>query len=96
MSNVAHEKFSPTQINDQQLENSIQNFKKPSSFRSFRLNFSLLSKTHHKNDHDENISRENCHQKLTFLQRLDMLRRSFHIGKRNLSHKHHTDLLSDE
>lgn len=78
--------------NDQQLNNNnTQNPQKKNLNRLFRINFSILSKKH-----PENQEHENQNKKLTFRQRFNSLRRSFHLGNRNLFYKDKNHLLSNE
>lgn len=87
----------PTEIDPdrEQLENNKQHFN-----RSIRTRFSFLRKKQAtipevQNDENHN-NHENSNQKLTFTQRFNSLRRSFHIGNRNSSNKGKLHLLSDE
>jgi hypothetical protein len=73
----------PIEINPEQ----SQNFN-----RSFRTRFSFLRKKRPDNQPDENPT---TNQKLTLTQRLNSLRRSFHIGNRNSSNKGKRYLLSN-
>ncbi|CAF2864601.1 unnamed protein product [Rotaria sp. Silwood2] len=89
--NVKNQQTGSISSNDRQLDNNAQNLKKTNFNQLFRINFSFLQKKH-----QENQQHENPNEKLTFRQRFDSLRRSFHIVNRNVSKKHNNHLLSNE
>ncbi|CAF3837347.1 unnamed protein product [Rotaria sp. Silwood1] len=73
--------------NNQQINNNIKNLKKTNLNRLFRINISFQPKKHEENQQ---------HEKITFRQRFDSLRHSFHFVNRNSSKTYNNYLLSNE